>query len=41
MSELFHSHIPNVLFEGKLPEEWMLSSLIPIFQKGGSFSPNL
>ena len=31
----------NILFEGKLPEEWMLSSLVQIIKrKGDSLSPN-
>ena len=30
-----------ILFKVKLPQEWMLSSLVPIFKgKGDSFNPN-
>ena len=31
----------DILIEGKLPEEWMLSSLVPIFKgEGDSLTPN-
>ena len=31
----------DILFKDKLPEEWMLSSLLPIFKgKGDPFNPN-
>ena len=31
----------DILFEDKLPEEWMLSSLVPIFKgKGNPINPN-
>ena len=31
----------DILFKDKLPEEWMLSSLVPIFKgKGNSINPN-
>ena len=34
LSEFFDSHI-HFLFEGKLLEEWMLSSLVPYFKGKG------
>ena len=31
----------DILFKDKLPEEWMLSSLVPIFKgKGNPINPN-
>ena len=36
MFEIFDKHI---LFKDKLPEEWMLSSLVPVF-KGNPLNPN-
>ena len=31
----------DILFKAKLPEEWMLSSLVPIFKgKGNPINPN-
>ena len=31
----------DILFKDKLPEEWMLSSLVPIFKgKGNPLNPN-
>ena len=29
------TNISDILFKDKLPEEWMLSSLVPIFKRNG------